>query len=102
MLLAHATQQLLQRLLTDALIHGCLRHCHVKLLLVHAQLLGISDALKVVSQRVQDRIVDDVGGDETRWWREVGVWLLQQRVERLVHFETVDGVGDLHPSFLFT
>jgi hypothetical protein len=84
------------------LVHGGLRHREIKLLLVHAQLLGISDALEVVSQSVQDRIVHDVGGDETRRGSEVGVRLLQQRIERLVNFETVYGVGDLHPSFFVT
>ena len=50
MLLANTTQSLLQRILSDALVHGGLRHCEIELLLVHAQLLGISDALNVVSQ----------------------------------------------------
>ena len=102
MLLAHTTQQLLQRLLADALVHGGLRHREIKLLLVHAQLLGIPDALEVVSQSVQDRIVNDVRGDETRRGSEVGVRLLQQRIERFVNFETVYGVRDLHPFFLVT
>ena len=79
-------------------MHGGLRHREIKLLLVHAQLLGISDALEVVSQRFQDRIVHNVGGDETRWGSEVWVWLLQQRIEGLENFETVYGVRDLLPS----
>ena len=80
------------------MVHGGLRHREIKLLLVHAQLLGISDALEVVSQGVQDRIVHDVGGDETGWWSQVGVRLLQERIERFVNLETIYGVRDLHPS----
>ena len=79
---------------------AALRHREIKLLLVHAQLLGISDALEDVSQGVQDRIVHDVRGDETRRDSEVGFWPLQERIERFVNFETVYGVRDLHPSFL--
>jgi hypothetical protein len=84
------------------LVHGGLRHREIKLLLVHAQLLGISDALEVVSQSVQDRIVHDVRGDETRRGSKVGVRLLQQRIEGFVNFETIYGVKDLHPFFLVT
>ena len=66
-----------------------MRHREIKLLLVHAELLGISDTLEVVSQGVQDRIVHDVGGDETRWWSKAGVRHLQKRIERFVNVETV-------------
>ena len=83
-------------------MHGGPRRCKLKLLLVRAGLLGVSDALEVVSRRIQDRIVHNAGGDETRRGSEVGVWLLQQRIEGFVNFETANGVGDLHPSFLFT